>query len=95
MAASERIKTLLASSFFHSGPKLFNALPKTIRDTTGCPVTKFKKKLGIFLQTLTDELLMHGYTAYYRAATNSDYSPEGGLPDWQQWWITTALRNTL
>ncbi|MPC98395.1 hypothetical protein E2C01_093764 [Portunus trituberculatus] len=50
-----RVKTLLTYSLSYSGPRLFNALPKNVRDTTGCPVSRFKKALDHFLQTLPDE----------------------------------------
>lgn len=66
-----RIKNILASSLTHSGPRLFNALPRHVRDTTGCSVTRFKKNLDDFLQTLPDEPPVSGYTAYCRAASNS------------------------
>ena len=66
-----RIKTLLYSSLSQSGPRLFNVLPRHIRDTTGCPVTKFKRELDKFLQKLPDEPPVPGYTAYCRAASNS------------------------
>ncbi|MPC12066.1 hypothetical protein E2C01_004744 [Portunus trituberculatus] len=52
-----------SSSLLHSGPRLFNALPKNVRDTTGCPVSRFKKALDHFLQTLSDEPPVPGYTA--------------------------------
>ncbi|MPC12122.1 hypothetical protein E2C01_004800 [Portunus trituberculatus] len=65
-----RVKTLLTSSFSHSGPRLFSALPKNVRDTS-CLVSRFKKALDHFLQTLPDEPPVLGYTAYCRAASNS------------------------
>ncbi|MPC63399.1 hypothetical protein E2C01_057497 [Portunus trituberculatus] len=40
-------------------------------DTTGCPVSRFKKALYHFLQTLPDEPPIPGYMAYYRVASNS------------------------
>lgn len=69
--APGRIKNLLASSLSHSGPRLFNVLPRHVRDTTGCSVARFKKGLDNFLQTLADEPPVPGYTAYCRAASNS------------------------
>ncbi|MPC32330.1 hypothetical protein E2C01_025641 [Portunus trituberculatus] len=66
-----RVKTLLTSSLSHSSPRLFNALPKTVSDTTGCPVFRFKKALDHFLQTMPDKPPILGYMAYCRAASNS------------------------
>ncbi|KAK3878543.1 hypothetical protein Pcinc_016842 [Petrolisthes cinctipes] len=52
----ERIRTLLASSLIHEGPKVFNALLKEVRNTTGCPVENFKSPgLDKFLWTVSDE----------------------------------------
>ncbi|KAK3886931.1 hypothetical protein Pcinc_008940 [Petrolisthes cinctipes] len=45
--APERIRTLLASSLIHEGRKVFNALPKEVRNTTGCPVENFKSDLVV------------------------------------------------
>ena len=60
--APQRIKTLLAASLGHEGPRLFNALPKQVRDVRGCPVEKFKSGLDKFLRTLPDEPPVPGYT---------------------------------
>ncbi|CAL4059403.1 unnamed protein product [Meganyctiphanes norvegica] len=43
--ASIRVKTLRESSFFIQAVKLFNALPKFIRDLEGCKLEKFKRNL--------------------------------------------------
>ncbi|KAK3858814.1 hypothetical protein Pcinc_035023 [Petrolisthes cinctipes] len=49
--APERIRTLI-----HEGPKVFNALPKEVRNTTGCPVENLiKSGLDKFLWTVPDE----------------------------------------
>ncbi|KAK3871524.1 hypothetical protein Pcinc_023332 [Petrolisthes cinctipes] len=61
--APERIRTLLASSLIHEGPNVFNALPKEVRNTTGCPVENFKSGLDKFLWTVPDEPPVLGYTA--------------------------------
>ena len=69
--APQRVKTLLACSLPFNGPKIFNALPRKIRDLTNCSVSKFKMELDNFLQTLTDEPPVTGYTANCRATSNS------------------------
>ena len=66
-AASQRIRY---SSFGITGPRLFNSLPIKLRNLTGCDLVVFKKKLDIFLQTVPDEPLVPGYTAYQRADSN-------------------------
>ena len=68
--APERIRTLLAASLVHEGPKTFNALPKSLRDTTGCPVERFKSGLDKFLSTVPDEPPVLGYTAACRTSNS-------------------------
>ncbi|XP_076066688.1 uncharacterized protein LOC143040028 [Oratosquilla oratoria] len=69
--APERIKTLPAASLGHEGPRIFNALPKQIRDKTGCTVDTFKAGLDRYLTSLPDEPPVPGYTDNCRAASNS------------------------
>ena len=68
--APPRIKTLLATSLTHDGPRIFNALAQDVRGITGCPVDKFKAGLDKFLGTVPDEPPVTGYTATSRT-TNS------------------------
>ncbi|KAG0714231.1 Death-associated protein kinase 2 [Chionoecetes opilio] len=65
--ASSRIKTLLAASLSHVGPRTFNVLPKEVRGVSGCSVDKFKAAPDRFLRTLPDEPPVPGYTAHCRA----------------------------
>ena len=44
------------------GPKLFNVLPKDIRNLMDCTVEKFKSKLDEFLLTVQDQPALPGYT---------------------------------
>ena len=67
--APQRIKTLLASSLSHNSPVILNALPKKIRNLTGCSVDKFKRELDNFLRMLPDEPTVLGYTANCTAAS--------------------------
>ena len=69
--APGRIKALLAASLGFEGPRIFNSLPKHVRNTTGCTVEKFKTSLDKFLATLPDEPPVPSYTANCRAASNS------------------------
>ena len=54
-SSSQRHKTLLSTSFLNVGPRLFNSLPKDIREMTGCTIEAFKRSLDKFLQRLPDE----------------------------------------
>ena len=69
--ASATIQRIRYSSFGIVGPRLFNALPREIRNTTECTLDDFKRKLDKYLRTVPDEPLVLGYTAYRRADSNS------------------------
>ena len=69
--ASQRIQTLIYASLPVRGQQLFNILPARIRNTTGCSVDCFKRKLDGYLNTVPDEPQIPGYTAQRRAETNS------------------------
>ena len=54
-SSTARVKTLRDGSFMVSGPKLFNCLPRKIRDITGVPIDKFKQALDNELKKVPDE----------------------------------------
>ena len=66
-----KVQTLLEGSFCINGGKLFNAIPKSMRNLTDVDVTTFKKKLDEFLSSIADEPQSPGYTARRRADSNS------------------------
>ena len=69
-----KVQALRESSFGVMGPKLFNLLPKDIRDTrisTSVTLDDFKHKLDNFLSRIPDEPQLRGYTAPRQADTNS------------------------
>ena len=53
------------------GPRLFNALPKSLRNLTNCTKQTFKQHLDQFLKTLPDEPLLPNYFNFRRADSNS------------------------
>ena len=53
--APASIQKLRYSSFPVHGPRLFNTLPASIRNKTGCTVEEFKRGLDKFLGTVPDE----------------------------------------
>ena len=59
------------SSLPFQGARLFNILPKTIRNIKNVPIEKFKTALDAYLKTIPDEPQIQGYTACKRANTNS------------------------
>ena len=68
--ASGRSRSLLASSLAHEGPKLFNSLPKEVRNITRCPVKKFKSGLDKELRKVPDQPPVPGYTARCRTSNS-------------------------
>ena len=54
-----------------NGAKLFNSLPKALRNLKDVDLSFFKLKLDQFLSTVADEPQSPGYTAGRRAASNS------------------------
>ena len=69
--AKSKIKCAQESSLTSHGVKLFNALPKTIRNLTNVKLEVFKSSLDAHLMRIPDEPQITGYTACRRASTNS------------------------
>ena len=67
--ALTRVKTIKENSFGTLGPKLYNELPKNIRNTNYPSLEKFKKDLDNFLGTILDQPSLPHY--HRRAASNS------------------------
>jgi hypothetical protein len=61
--AKSKYKSLFDNSICVRGPKLFNSMPKAIRDFTGVPFIKFKRKLDNWLSSgiIVDEPPVSGY----------------------------------
>ena len=93
--ASKKVQTLLATSFAINGAKLFNCLPRSLRNLSGCTVNSFKTKLDSFLQDIPDEPPVPGYTHLCRALK---YYPGPAKPqaeghrNGKQRWSTMAVR---
>ena len=68
---SRHFQTVRYSSFGVRGPRLFNILPISIRNITGCSVDTFKRSLDRYLATVPDEPNIRGYTECRRAESNS------------------------
>lgn len=66
-----RIQNIRRASFAINGPRIFNALPKYVRNTTNCDVNTFKSMLDYFLRQVPDQPLIHNYTAQRQCDTNS------------------------
>ena len=49
-----RVGTLLHQSFKYKGCRLFNSLPLSLRNMSGCPLSSFKMALDKFLSTIPD-----------------------------------------
>ena len=53
------------------GPNIFNSLPRSVRNITGCNVETFKTGLDKYLTLVPDEPLIPGYTRYRGKSSNS------------------------
>ena len=69
--ASAEVQRLKEGSFCVNGPKLFNSLPKSLRNLKDVDLSVFKRKLDQYLSTVADEPQCPGYTAGRRAESNS------------------------
>ena len=63
--------TKLDGSLTIDGPKLFNSLPKHVRDLKGVSLQKFKRALDLHLKKIPDNPQIPGYTECRRATSNS------------------------
>ena len=70
------------------GARLFNAMPKQIRDMTNTPLLNFKRALDSYLALVPDEPLLPSYTAFRRADTNS-------IVDMQKFAKSAAAHNSF
>ena len=83
-SAAKRIQSLRYSSFAVKGPSLFNALPRSLRNSK-CTLDSFKKRLDKYLSTLPDEPLVPGYTTFRTIDSNS-------IIDWAAWARASGYR---
>lgn len=67
--ATTRVKTLKWNSFSLKASRLFNALPRNLRDCNNVSIDTFKHKLDQFLETVPDEPKLPQY--HLRASSNS------------------------
>ena len=67
----KKLVALREGSLNYNGAKLFNALPKSIRDITDCPLNLFKKRLDGLLSSIVDQPRVIGYTGCALAESNS------------------------
>ena len=70
-SATCAIQTIRFSSLPSKGPRLFNVLPKHLRDMSGCSTERFKGELDRYLETIPDEPFIPGLTQYRRCDSNS------------------------
>ena len=68
---SGRLGKIREASLTFNGAKLFNVLPKPLRDISGVKLEAFKSALDCFLRTIPDESQIPGYTLCRRADSNS------------------------
>ena len=62
LKGKQAVRTMREQSFQVNGPRLFNSIPKKIRNMTKVPVDKFKEHLDKFLEMVPDEPNVVGLT---------------------------------
>ena len=68
---ASRGATMLHNSFTRRAPRLFNALPRELRNLPeDTSIDAVKKKLDIFLKDVKDEPRIYGYYPTNNAASN-------------------------
>ena len=85
LLGSQKARTLRDSSFQCAGPRLFNSLPKEIRNLTKISVEDFKEQLDMFLSAIPDEPKVPGLTP-------SCLTPEAKLTNSLVHWIPHLQR---
>lgn len=66
-----KLQNIRTSSFIVHASKLFNALPKEIRNISNCTVDAFKAKLDSYIQIVPDMPHLPGLGKFCRASSNS------------------------
>ena len=94
-SAPANIRSLLEGSFCIHAGKLFNAIPKSIRNLVGVDIATFKKKLDEFLTSIPDEPQSPGYTARRRADSNSLIHMIPVCTQWLYLWILWTINRVL
>ena len=71
VTASSSIQRVRYCSLPVKGPSIFNYLPRSVRNITGCNVETFKAELDRYLSSVPDEPLILGYICYRGNSSNS------------------------
>ena len=79
LIGSQKLRTMRESSFQVAGPRLFNSLPKSIRNLTKISVDEFKGKLDQFLSEIPDQPKVSGLTP---SCLTPEARPTNSLVHW-------------
>ncbi len=60
--ASAAIQMMKDDNYMVNGPRLFNSLPRHIRDLENCSLNCFKNELDRYLDNIPDQPRVTGYT---------------------------------
>ena len=69
--SSIKLQNIRSSSFIVHASKLFNVLPKEIRNISHCTVDMFKSHLDLFLESVPDMPHLPGLGKYCPVSSNS------------------------
>ena len=70
-SAAARVQTIRFASLSVNGPRLFNAMPKCVRNMNGCSVETFKAALDKYISRVPDEPRVRSLVPYCIGSSNS------------------------
>ena len=71
LASPKPIQNIINGSFASRGPRLFNLIPKHVRELKNVSVDVFKDALDKYLALVPDQPQIQGYTVMRQADSNS------------------------
>ena len=78
--AGTGIQSIRDSLFQVTGLKIFNSLPRELRDKVGCSVTTWKNHLDLLLSDIPDQPILPGYVVVPSNMTTAKSS--NSITDW-------------
>ena len=71
LTAAARVQTIRFASLSVNGPRLFNAMPQSIRNTSECSIESFKAVLDKYIVSVPDEPRVRALIPYCSKSSNS------------------------
>ena len=82
-SAPDSVKSIRDRSFHYAAPRVFNLLPRCLRDLTGCSKESWKTNLDRFLELVPDTPAVGEYVPHRSHPVTA--RPSNDLIDWITW----------